>query len=153
MSIKVGLDTSFVLGLIDDQDLWHPQAQVLQAVLDANEFHTYIFDCVLAEVISALARRTHEKRRTAAFSELTTRIRTRFPTKAITWLYPDLPANYDAVLSIVEQSTGELNFNDALIVISCRKRGIPFVASFDSDFDHVQGLTRVVKPEDLSTPP
>jgi predicted nucleic acid-binding protein len=153
MPIKVGLDTSFVLGLIDDQDLWHPQAEALQTALDTSEFHTYIFDCVLTEVISALARRTHEKRRAAAFTDLTTRLRTRFPTKTVTWLYPDLPANYDAVLRVVEQSVGELNFNDALIVVSCIKRGIPFVASFDSDFDQIQGLRRIGTPRDLATPP
>ncbi len=29
MPIRVGLDTSFVLGLIDEQDTWHAQAPKL----------------------------------------------------------------------------------------------------------------------------
>ena len=149
MPTKVGLDTSFVIGLMDEQDVWHAPAQALQTSLDANELQTYIFDCVLAEVISALARRTHEKRRRTAFPELIARLKTRFPTKVVTWLYPDLPANYDAVISLVEQSAGELNFNDALVAISCRKRGIPFIASFDADFYQVSGLTRIARPEDV----
>jgi predicted nucleic acid-binding protein len=70
MPIQVGMDTSSVLGLIDDQDLWHAQALNLQSALETGDFHLSIFDCVLAEVISNLARRTHEKRRTASFSDL-----------------------------------------------------------------------------------
>lgn len=149
MPHRVGLDTSFVLALIDEQDLWHPQARTLQARLDAIEARAYIFDCVLAEVISALARRTNEKRRQAAFPDLTALLRARFPTKVITWIYPDLPASFDEIIQLVEQTGGELNFNDALIAISCQKRRIPYIVSFDVDFDRVQGLKRVASPDDL----
>jgi predicted nucleic acid-binding protein len=149
MPSKVGLDTSFVLGLIDEQDLWHKPAIALQTALESDHCQLHIFDCVLAEVISALARRTHEKRRTAAFSDLSARLKTQFPTKSVTWLYPDLPACYDAVLNTVEQSNGELNFNDAPIVHSCQLRGIPFLASFDTDFDQIEGLRRLAHPNDL----
>jgi hypothetical protein len=44
MPIQIGLDTSHVLGLIDDQDLWHAQALQLQGALDAGDFHISIFD-------------------------------------------------------------------------------------------------------------
>ncbi len=150
MPIKVGLDTSFVIGLLDEQDVWHSPAKLLQDVLDSKDCRTFIFDCVLAEVISTLARRTHEKRRSTDFSELTARIKNRFPTKVITWLYPDLPGMFDSVTALVEQSGGELNFNDALIAISCQQRGIPYLASFDSDFDRVNKLTRISSPDDLA---
>ncbi len=150
MPLRVGLDTSFVLGLIDDQDLWHSQARQLQIALEAADLQTFIFDCVLAEVVSALARRTHEKRRSSGYPELVGRLRARFPTKTITWLYPDLPAHYDEVLALVEASAGELNFNDALIAVSCQKRAIPFLASFDADFDRAKHLTRLSQPSDLT---
>ena len=89
------------MGLIVEHDLWHAQAQRLQSALDSGEFQTYIFDFMLAEVISALARRTHEKRRPTAFSKLVAGLKTRFPTKVVTWVYPDLPADYDDVLTAV----------------------------------------------------
>ena len=150
MPIQVGLDTSYVLGLIDEQDLWHAPAVILHAALDTSEYVVYVFDCVLAEVVSLLARRTHEQRRRATFSDLAARLQTRFPTKSITWLYPDLPADYDDILTLVSQTRGELNFNDALITIACRKRGIAWLASFDTDFDRVAGLKRISQPADLS---
>jgi predicted nucleic acid-binding protein len=149
MPTRVGLDTSFVLGLIDDQDLWHDRALNLQSGLDRGDFHIHIFDCVLAEVISLLARRTQEKRRTASFADLAVRLRVRFPTRAITWLYPELPSAYDDVFATVTQSAGELNFNDALIALSCQKRSIPWLVSFDADFDRVPWLRRVSRADEL----
>jgi len=56
---------------------------------------------------------------------------------------------YDQVLALVEQSSGELNFNDALLALSCRNRGIPWVASFDADFDTVAWLKRLATPADF----
>ena len=46
-------------------------------------------------------------------------------------------------------SSGELNFNDALIALACREREIPAIASFDADFDRVDWLRRIAGPEDV----
>lgn len=139
MLSKVGLDTSFVIGLLDERDVWHSAALDLQSGLQQGDFQLHIFDCVLSEVISNLARRTHEKRRAADLPQLLRQLNAQFPKKSITWLYPDLPQHYDEVLQLVEQSAGELNFNDALIAIACRERRLPLLASFDSDFDQSLG--------------
>jgi predicted nucleic acid-binding protein len=108
------------------------------------------FDCVLAETIGALARRVHEKRRVIDLASLLERLHIKFPKKSVTWLYPTLPDTYDEVVALVEQSGGELNFNDALIAISCRKREIGLLASFDPDFDHhAPWLKRIAHPDQL----
>ncbi len=149
MRLKIGLDASFVVGLIDEKDVWHTQASALQAAISASNGQCYIFDSVLAEVISTLARRIHEKRRKTDLPVLLAQIRAQFPARSITWLYPDLPTLYDAVLDLVEQSAGELNFNDALIALSCRNRSIPCLASFDVDFDQVVWLKRLAQVTDI----
>lgn len=95
MPIRVGLDTSFVVGLIDERDVWHAAALDLQTGLQGGDYRLHIFDCVLSEVISTLARRAHEKRREADLSHLLKRLTSQFPKKSITWLYPDLPQQYD----------------------------------------------------------
>jgi len=149
MPITLGLDTSFVIGLLDDKDLWHTPAAQLYADFQSHGFQTAVFDCVLAESISALARRVHEKRRAADLKALFDRIKAKFPTKSITWLYPELPEIYDDVVVLVEQSAGELNFNDALIALSCRNKGISFLVSFDADFDRVNWLKRIARPDQI----
>lgn len=151
MPESVGLDTSFVIGLLDDRDLWHVQASELQASLQASGFEPIIFDCVLSEVISTLARRIHEKRREADLDALVDGIRRQFPVECITWSYPDLPTLYEQVIDLVQQSAGELNFNDALLALSCRDRGVLLVASFDEDFDRVGWLKRIACCRDLTT--
>jgi len=151
MPINIGLDTSFIIGLLDEKDLWHAPARDLQTAFRIGDFRLIVFDCVLSEVISTLARRTREKRREAELKTLLERIQSQFPTKPVTWLYPDLPHLYDDVIQLVQRSAGELNFNDALIALSCPTRGIPYLASFDADFDQVNWLKRVARAGDLPT--
>ena len=57
---------------------------------------------------------------------------------------------YAEIVELIRSSGGELNFNDALIVLSCRYRHIPLIASFDRDFDRVDWLERVAIPGDLA---
>jgi predicted nucleic acid-binding protein len=53
-------------------------------------------------------------------------------------------------MEIVIDSSGTLNFNDALIALACRERGIPAIASFDADFDQVPWLRRLARPQVLT---
>ncbi len=150
MSIPIALDASFVLGLLDEKDLWNSRAMRLYEILVARDFHIVVFDCVMAESISILARRIHEKRRDLDLKSLLDRTKAKFPTKSIVWLYPDLPEQYDSVVDLIEQSNGELSFNDALIALSCQQRNIEYLASFDADFDQVKWLKRLQRPTDLA---
>jgi predicted nucleic acid-binding protein len=146
---KIGLDTNLIIGMLDEQDVWHTPTVALMTALKARDFEPVVFDCVLSEAISTLARRVHEKRRAVQLSDLIALLKAKFPTKSIVWLSPDLPSLYDDIITLVQQSSGELNFNDALIALSCRNRNIPFLASFDADFDQVDWLKRLSVPADL----
>lgn len=109
-----------------------------------------IFDCVLAEAVSTMARRIHEQRRQADLDQLIARLLTDYPREGIIWLLPDVPDLYTDVLDLVRATGGELNFNDALIALACRNLEVPYIASFDRDFDTIDWLTRLAKPEDLA---
>jgi predicted nucleic acid-binding protein len=50
------------------------------------------------------------------------------------------------VIELVQGTSGDLNFHDALIAFGCRLLGIEVIASFDRDFDQVAWLTRVGTP-------
>jgi predicted nucleic acid-binding protein len=62
---------------------------------------------------------------------------------------PDAPRLYPEIIALIRSSSGVLNFNDALIALACRERGIEAIASFDGDFDQVDWLRRLSRPEDL----
>jgi predicted nucleic acid-binding protein len=147
--IQIGIDTSVLIGLLDPKDVWHEPATALKQALKAHGADVAVFDCVLAEAISTMARRIHEQRRTADLDRLMARILADYPTEDILWVLPDVPVLYAEIVELVRSSRGELNFNDALIALSCRHRGIPFIASFDRDFDQLSWLQRVAQPKDL----
>lgn len=96
-----------------------------------------------------MARRIHEQRRTEDLDRLVTRILSDYPPEDVLWVLPDVPVLYPEIVELVRSSGGELNFNDALIALSCRHRGIPLLASFDRDFDRLEWLQRVARPDDL----
>jgi predicted nucleic acid-binding protein len=146
---RIGIDTSVLIGLLDPKDVWHEPAIALKQALKAHGADVAVFDCVLAEAISTMARRIHEQRRTADLDRLVARLLADYPTEDILWILPDVPVLYAEIVELVRSSRGELNFNDALIALSCRYRGIPLLASFDRDFDQLSWLQRIAQPNDL----
>jgi predicted nucleic acid-binding protein len=108
------------------------------------------FDCVIAEAVSAVVRRLHEKGRADEVRTLLDHLRFRAPRESLTWILPDVPRLYVQALELMGDSSGELNFNDALIALACRERDILAVASFDADFDRIDWLRRMATPEDVS---
>jgi predicted nucleic acid-binding protein len=110
--------------------------------------------CVVTEALSAAVRRLHEKKRFSEVEALFNRLNIHVPPETITWILPDVSRLYPEVIRLMLSSGGALNFNDALIALACRERGIPAIASFDTDFDQVEWLRRLALPEDIqkSTP-
>ena len=147
--IQVALDTSLMVGLLDPRDIWHRKSLALKNLLISNDAEMVVFDCVLAETISVVARRFHEKRREQDLTALLDNIIESYPPQNISWILPKLPQQYFAVLDLVQTSNGELNFNDALIALTCKEHQIKYLASFDSDFDKVPWLKRLSQPSDL----
>ena len=147
--MRVVVDSSVLVGLINPFDTWHQQALVLREALIAANSELIYFDCVAAEAASAAVRRLHEKGRFADVPALLERLQTQAPRETLTWILPDTQRLYQAVLDLMRSSLGALNFNDALIALACQERGIPAVASFDPDFDSIAWLRRLARPEDL----
>jgi predicted nucleic acid-binding protein len=147
--MKVVIDSSVLVALLDSRDHWRTQALELQdALLDTHVIPVYL-DCVAAEAISATARRLHEKDRSSEVNVVIDQLQALTSQHPLTWILPDVPRLYTEVLDLMPTSSGELNFNDALIALVCREREIPAIASFDADFDQVAWLKRVTGPEDL----
>lgn len=151
--MQIAVDTSFLIGLLDSQDIWHNPAVDLQKAITAARLDPVYFDCTLAEAISTMARRLREKHREAQLSGLLDRLSVDIPPEAITWILPDIPHLYSQVIELVRSSVGELNFNDGLIALACQERNIRALASFDRDFDRISWLIRVAMPGDVEALP
>jgi predicted nucleic acid-binding protein len=147
--VEIVVDSSVLVGMLVPNDVWHERTVELWATIEANGHRTVVLDCVAAEAISVSIRRLREKGLIADVQFLLDHLDTYVPYDMITWILSDARRLYPQVLSLVRSSSGELNFNDALIALACRERGIPAIASFDADFDQVSWLKRIAQPKDV----
>jgi predicted nucleic acid-binding protein len=149
--MNVVIDSSVLVGLLVPNDLWHSRAMALwDALKNAGHVGLYL-DCVIAETVSVATRRLHEKGLTVEVEALMDRLNAQITSEDITWILPSVPDMYPNVLALIRSSSGELNFNDALIALACRQRSIPAIASFDADFDRIPWLRRLAQPQDIKS--
>ena len=139
----VVIDSSVLVGLLDQRDNWHGSATRIQEALAEGDAEVIYLDCVLNEAISVLARRTHEQKRQEQLDVLLDRLSKSVPKEQITWVSGEIERLYDEIVELVRSSGGALNFHDALIALICRDRGLGILASFDQDFDQINWLIRV----------
>lgn len=148
--MDIVIDSSVLVGLLVPNDVWHPQATALwDAIKNVGHVGLYL-DCVIAETVSVATRRLREKGQAAEVEALMDHLNTQITPEAVTWILPSVPDLYTDILALIRSSSGELNFNDALIALACRQRGIPAIASFDADFDRISWLRRLARPEDIA---
>jgi predicted nucleic acid-binding protein len=146
-SRQVAVDTNVLVALIDSHDKWHARAVALRDALKAMQVDLLYFDPVLNETVSVLARRAEEQGRAQQFPGLMETLIQQVPTEVIVWLSSETQRLYDRVIELVRNTSGVLNFHDALLALGCQEFGVEVIASFDRDFDQIAWLTRVDIPE------
>lgn len=146
MNRLVAIDSNVLVALLDQRDQWNQQARALIVGLKAENAALVFFDSVLNETISVMARRAIEQKRPTEFPLLLSELLRQVPEEAITWISLETQRLFRQIVELVSETGGLLNFHDALIVLSCQELGIEAVASFDEDFDDIEGLLRISSP-------
>lgn len=141
--IVVALDSNIVIGLLNADDTTHHKAKLIYNSLTTSNVQQVIFDIVVTEAISVIGRRLEEKKRVLEFEQFVNQLFVFAPKNDLEWLTPRIPMLYDDCFALMRQTSGRLNFNDALIALGCRELGISHIISFDADFDEVRWLTRL----------
>jgi len=149
--MEIVIDTSVLVGILIPNDHWHQQAVELGKVIQEQAHSPVYLDCVAAEAISVIVRRLEEKGLSGEIDTVFKKWNDRIPSNAISWVFPDVPRLYSETINLIQSSGGSLNFNDALISLTCRERGIKAIASFDGDFDQIDWLERLSLPEDFKS--
>ncbi|MDW7681497.1 MAG: type II toxin-antitoxin system VapC family toxin [bacterium] len=145
------IDANVLVGLLDKRDKWHEKAVSIRDALKKADAEIIYFDCVLNEVISVLARRSSEQKRTEQFALLLEKLISIISFDNITWISGEIKRLYEQVLRMVSSSVGKLNFHDSLIALICREQDINVIVSFDQDFDQIDWLTRAGSDAELIT--
>jgi len=145
---RLVVDASFLVAIVDSSDSLHGRARSLDASLEASPYEVLYFDILVAEAISALARRSRERKRTHEFGPALDALLGRSEDNLL-WIAQFLPNTFYEVIDLVRQSEGRLNFNDAFIALVMREQGLRYLLSFDADFDTLPWLTRIGSVESL----
>lgn len=149
--MDVAIDTSVLVGLIVPNDHRHKQAVALWEAIKAQGNHPIYFDCVASETISVIVRRLEARGLLPEAGRAIEQWLAHVPREVISWTLPDVPRLYMEIIGLMRSYSGVLNFNDALIALACRERGIEAIASFDGDFDQIDWLRRLSMPADMQT--
>lgn len=132
----IALDSSFLIAFFNEGDAHHPRAvPVMERLLDGEWGAGILLDYVFAEVTTVLmARRDLATARRVGDLLLHSREIDLVPGWAV----------FEGGFEVFrEQEAGALGFTDAAIVAVARERAAGFVATFDSDFREIAGLTVV----------
>ncbi len=145
-ALNVVIDANVVVALVDTRDKWHPQAIALRDALISQQAQLVYFDCVVNETVGVIGRRAEEQKRSDQFGGLLDDLSKQIPASSITWISREGERLHEQVLELCRVHGGRLNYNDALMAVFCRERGIRQIASFDADFDALAWLNRVSDP-------
>lgn len=77
------------------------------------------------------------------FAGLVERVHGIIPEPMIVWTSGDVQRLYPKIVDLMQQTSGRLNFHDALIALKCRELQIASLLSFDADFDALNWIDRL----------
>jgi predicted nucleic acid-binding protein len=149
----VVLDANVLVGLLDRGDSLHTRALELLDQLESEGHDFVLLDICVQEAISVLCRRTEERAKRKAAGRPTNEppdlgtivdgAKSWAREGEIRWVGGEAERLHADVFDLIRSSNGVLNFNDALLVVLARETGIADLASFDADFDDVEGVRRI----------
>lgn len=153
MTSDVVLDANVLVAYYDDHDSLHEQASELIERLQHDGHGLVLLDVCVNEALSALCRRFEERtaKRAAGrrakpppdLDAILDRVLDRYAGGDIRWVAAESERLHTTVLDIVRTSRGALNYNDALLVALHREGTIEALASFDADFESLDGIELV----------
>ena len=127
------VDSSFIIALADGDDQFHETAQQLVKSIQKSE--KVISDLILSESVTGVAARLGQKAGMEVFENLVYD-----STTKVVYLNKRL---CERSLHLYLKYGQRLSFADAISVRIMYDRKIKSIASFDSDFDGVDGISRI----------
>ncbi len=123
-------DSSFFIGLLDKKDKWHDQALALSESINEEMM---VSDLVISESVTLAGSRSGGKAGQKLYQFFVDNCHIEYVDEGILREGMEVFLRYD----------GKLSLPDSVSVVLMRRKGISRIASFDSDFDRVDGIRRV----------
>ncbi len=141
----IALDANVLVGLLDRQDSLHKNAVSLLRRLVDGDRRVLLLDLCVSETVSVLCRRAAQRKSNPPdLGEALATIRSWVADGLeISFVQAELEQHIAVVLEVVERHAGVINFNDAFLVVLQRLGRIGDLATFDRNFDEVEGFLRI----------
>lgn len=136
---KILFDSSVWIAYIDERDIFHEKAKRLVSLHIKDEI--IIFDVIINEVLSVVARRLQEKQMKKEFSSFTTKYLQAISGLEMVWIYENIKDFFHRAVDLMIDTDGLLGFNDALIVYGMMENEIFKIATFDNDFKLIDTIS------------
>ncbi len=136
---RVVVDTNVIVALIDNKDIHHTKALNFIIKLEDDNNNFIIFDCVVNEVFSVLARRSLQ--RGYSFKLAAEKFNIEMKKFEITRVYPLIDQMHDSIVNFMILNNGILNYHDSLICLAMKHKKIKNIVTFDKGFNNIEGLT------------
>lgn len=149
MTADIIIDSSVLVALFDETDVWHKTTFELLSVCEQQNINMIVLDCVINETISVLIRRFHNKKKADKLEECFNKITTFVPPEKLRPTSSLILKNYYQILEIITKSDYQFGFNDALIANFLQENNITRLLSFDSDFDSIHTIQRISSSDQL----
>ncbi len=141
---EVVLDANILVGWLDEGDALHNRVIGILERLERAGHEVVLTDVLLAEAISVLCRRARERRTDPpSLQVVVDAMRRWFVEGAVRSFAAQTGSLFAEVLDVIEETDGQLNFNDGLLVMLQRRGDIGDVVSLDAGFDVVTGFRRI----------
>jgi predicted nucleic acid-binding protein len=144
------LDANVLVAWVDAADSLHQRAVTLLEHLERQGSGVIVLDVLLGEAVSVLCRRFRERKRMEAISTTLQTLREHVGRGSVMWVGSHIERLYEATLELVGSTAGQLNFNDALVVLLQREGTIGPLATFDANFTGIENIQLVATGERTS---
>jgi predicted nucleic acid-binding protein len=144
------LDANVLVAWIDAADSLHQRAATLLEDLERQGTGVTVLDVLLGEAVSVLCRRSRERKHTVEISETLQALRQYVHRGSVMWVGSHIERLYESTLDLVGSTVGQLNFNDAFVVLLQREGAIGPLATFDRNFTGIEGVQLVATGEGAS---
>ncbi|MBR0472710.1 MAG: type II toxin-antitoxin system VapC family toxin [Methanosphaera sp.] len=125
------LDSSYLIGLIIDNDVHHQKAHMLRPLLEHE--NKIINNTVLTEVLNSLKKNNYHWDRKKVIHSL-------LDIGVVSILSRN---DYVDSIKLFNYYNHAINFSDCTILKTMQNNKVNKIVSFDSDFDKIKGIIRI----------
>lgn len=127
-------DTSFILGLFNDNDDNHSKVkELLELMPEITKQKKAINNIILTEVLNKLKKDYYKNVREDIINFL-------LSFDEIYYVEND---DYLKAITLMQKYKYSINYSDCLILITMLKNNVNSIVSFDSDFNRIDGIKRI----------